>query len=222
MLDIKWHDLDLTDEALRDTASSEKLKGVLAFGEPVVYDSETLAEARGEELDPELRLLSNQHRFSYIRLALTIRPQEDMLVRFVSLDLELDRGALCWAMEPMEVNQELKSKSEVSISSKLKLKLADVGAEVGSGEKNSFEYVVYQPTIKAFNVQRSDPGWELRAADGKQLSGIQIFHMVIQSPKNQTCHAKVSIRAEILRRGFLFQYRARHSDEREDIAVLSI
>jgi hypothetical protein len=218
MLDLEWHDLDLTIDETQRSDAPEKLKGVLAFGEPVVYDSEALAKAAGKELDPELQLLSDQHRFSYMRLALTIRPQENMLVRFVSLDIGLDSGALCWSMEPMKIEQELKSKSEVSISSKLKVKLAEVGAD----EKESAEYVVYQPVIEAFNVQRADPAWELRAAPGKQLSGIQCFHMVIQAAKSEQCHAKVSVRAEIMRRGFIFNYRARRSDQSEEIAVVSV
>ena len=57
-----------------------------------------------------------------------------------------------------------KSKTEASISSKLKVKLAEVGAELGSATKQSAEYVLYQPVIEAFNVQRADPAWELRAA----------------------------------------------------------
>lgn len=222
MSDFMWHDLDLAVEEVHRADAPERLKGVLAFGEPVVYDSATLAKAAGKELDPELRLLSDQHRFTYVRLALTIRPQENLLVRFVSLDLTLDGGALCWSMEPMKVEQELKSKTEASISSKLKVKLAEVGAEVGAGTKESAEYVVYQPVIEAFNVQRADPAWELRAAAGKQLSGIQLFHMVIQASKLAQCHAFVSIRAEIMRQGFLFSYRARRSDQRENIAVVPV
>lgn len=218
MLDLKWQDLDLTADETQRGDAPEKLKGVLAFGEPVVYDSEEFARAAGKELDPELQLLTDQHRFSYMRLALTIRPQENMLVRFVSIDIRLDSGALCWSMEPMKVEQELKSKSEVSISSKLKVKLAEVGAD----EKESSEYVVYQPVIEAFNIQRADPAWELRAVPGKQLSGIQCFHMVIQAAKSEKCHAKVSVRAEIMRRGFIFNYRAQRADQSEDIAVISV
>jgi len=220
--DMVWHDLDLdlaADERHRAPADlAGKLKGVLAFGEPVVHDCAALAKAGGEKLDPELRLLSDRHRFTYIRLALTIRPQEDLLVRFVSLDLALDGGALCWSMEPMKVEQELKSKIEASVSSKLKLKLA----EVGGSTKESAEYVVYQPVIEAFNLQRADPAWELRATTGKQLSGIQLFHMVVQASKSAQCHASVSVRADIRRQGFLFTYRARRSDQRENVALVPV
>jgi hypothetical protein len=79
-------------------------------------------------------------------------------------------------------------------------------AEVGASTKESAEYVVYQPVIEAFNLQRADPAWELRAAPGKQLSGIQLFHMVIRAPKGAQCHALVGIRADIIRQGFLFTY----------------
>ena len=215
---VAWQELDLAIEERHRADTPEQLKGVLAFGEPVVHDSMALAAAAGEQADAELRLLTDQHRFTYVRLALTIRPQENLLVRFVSLDLMLDCGALCWSMEPMKVEQELKSKTEVGISSKLKVKLAEIGANT----KESAEYVVYQPVIEAFNLQRSDPAWELRAVAGKQLSGIQLFHMVIQAPKRAQCRALVTMRAEIMRQGFLFSYRARRPDLREDIATLSV
>lgn len=215
---IAWQDLDLAVEERHRADAPEKLKGVAAFGEPIVHDSMALAKSARAELDPELRLLSDQHRFTYVRLALTIRPQENLLIRFVSLDLKLDGGALCWSMEPMKVEQELKSKTEASISSKLKVKLAEVGANT----KESAEYVVYQPVIETFNLQRSDPAWELRATTGKQLSGIQLFHMVIQAPKRVQCHALVTLRAEIMRQGFLFSYRARRADQREDIAIVPV
>jgi hypothetical protein len=216
--DVAWQELDLAVEERHRADAPEKLKGVLAFGEPVVHDSVKLAKASGEKPDAEMRLLGDHHRFTYVRLALTIRPQENLLVRFVSLDLALDGGALCWSMEPMKVEQELKSKAEAKISSKLKVKLAEIGSET----KQSAEYVVYQPVVEAFNIQRADPAWELRAAPGKQLSGVQLFHMVVQAPKGADCHAQVSLRAEIMRQGFLFSYRARRADLQENIANLLV
>jgi hypothetical protein len=46
--------------------------------------------------------------------------------------------------------------------------------------------------------------------------------MVIKAPKLEECRALVSIRAEIMRRGFLFSYRARRSDQREEIARILV
>jgi len=215
---VAWQELDLAVEERHRADAPEKLKGVLAFGEPVVHDCLALAKVAGQKPDAEMKLLSDQHRFTYLRLALTIRPQENLLVRFVSLDLALDRNALCWSMGPMKVEQELKSKAEVSFSTKLKIELAEIGGQT----KESAEYVVYQPVVEAFNLQRTDPAWELRAAPGKQLSGVQLFHMVVQAPKGRQCQARVTLRAEIMRHGFLFSYRARRADLREDIATLTV
>jgi len=121
-------------------------------------------------------------------------------------------------MEPMKVEQELKSKVEATISSKLKVELAEVGGEA----KESAEYVVYQPVLEAFNLMRADPAWELRAAPGKQLSGVQLFHIVVQAPKVGECRARVTLRADIMREGFLFSYHARRPDQAEDLATLVI
>jgi hypothetical protein len=216
--DIAWQELDLAIEDRQRADAPEKLKGVLAFGEPVVHDCLALAKAAGQKPDAEMKLLSDQHRFTYLRLALTIRPQENLLVRFVSLDLVLGGNALCWSMEPMKIEQELKSKAEVSFSTKFKIKLAEFGGQT----KESAEYVVYQPEIEAFNLQRSDPAWELRATVGKQLSGVQLFHIVVQAPKVGECQARVTLRADIIRKGFLLSYSARRPDRREDIATLMV
>jgi hypothetical protein len=218
LADIAWHELDLAINDRQRADAPEKLKGVLAFGEPVVLDCFALARAAKEDPDPGMKLLSDEHRFNYLRLALTIRPKENLVVRFVSLDLTLDGDALCWSMEPMKVEQEIKAKAEVSFSTKFKIKMA----EFGGGEKASQEYVVYQPVIEAFNLQRSDPGWELHAQTGKQLSGIQLFHMVVQAPKARECRARVSLRADIMGHGFLWNYTARRSDQREHVASFSI
>jgi len=216
--DMAWQELDLAlEERTRDNAP-EKLRGVLAFGAPVAHDCFALAKAQGEQPDAEIQLLSDQYRFTYLRLALTIRPQEDLLVRFVSLDLALDGNALCWSMEPMKVEQKMKSKAEARFSTKFKLKLADIGSDA----KESSEFVVYQPVVEAFNLQRADPAWELRAAPGKQLSGVQLFHLVVQAPKSGQSQARVTMRAEIMRQGFLFRYRVRRGDLREDIATVPL
>ena len=132
--------------------------------------------------------------------------------------LALDGNALCWSMEPMKVDQEIKSKAEVSFSTKFKIKMAEIGGQ----EKESAEYVVYQPVVEAFNLQRADPAWELRAAHGKELSGVQLFHMVVQAPKMGKCQARVTLRADIVRQGFLLTYSARRRDLREDVATLTV
>lgn len=216
--DIAWQELDLAIDGRQRADAPEKLKGVLAFGGPVVHDCLALAKANNQKPDAEMKLLSDRHRFTYLRLALTIRPQKDLIVRFVSLDLALDGNALCWSMEPMKVEQEIKSKAEVSLSTKFKIKIAEIGGQ----EKESAEYVVYQPVIEAFNLQRADPAWELRAAPGKQLSGVQLFHMVVQSPKVGKSQARVTLRADIMRHGFLLNYSARRPDLLEDVATLTV
>ena len=215
---IEWQELDLAIDDRQRADAPETLKGVLAFGQPVIHDCFALAKAAKEKPDPEMKLLSDQHRFTYLRLALTIRPRENLAVRFVSLDVTLEGNALCWSMEPMKVEQEVKSKTEAKISSKLKIKLAEVGAE----EKDSAEYVIYQPEVEAFNLMRADPSWELRPTAGKHLSGVQLFHMVVQVPNLAECRGRVSLRADIKRQGFIFSYHARRPDAPEDVATLKL
>jgi len=218
ILDLHWHELDLFSEDTLRGDSSDCLAGVLAIGEPVVFDCEALAKAGGDEPDAEMALLAADYRFTYLRLALSMRSADDIQVRFVSLDVTLHADSVCWSMQPLKIEQEVRVKGETKVSGKFKLKLLDLGAE----EKDTEEYVAYQPLLEAFGLQRSDPAWELQATPGKRLHGIQLFHMVVRIPHGSTGVARVSIRADIRRRGFLFNYRARRASDQQEIGSVEL
>lgn len=221
LADIEWTNVTLVGEKVRERSlKSEEVDNIISIGKPIVGDAVTVARASGQELDPEIKGLSTTHVFPYVRFALSIRPGDKHDVRFIGFDVKLEspREAISWSMQPLRVDQEIKTRTESTLSSKLKVEIAEIGGD----ETAADEYVIYQPTVEAFNLNRDDPGWELRAAPGRQLSGIQILHMVVRLPKESTATARVSLRADISRRGFLFTYRARRSDTSEEICTAQL
>lgn len=214
--DIQWTDLTLTPaDTLRGEVQDE-VAGVISLGKPFVVDAAALALASQKELDPEINLFMPTHIFPYIRFAVSIRPGNKHDVRFVALDVELEspnNEAICWSMQPVRVEQEIKARIESKLSSKLKLEIAEIGSEGSIGS----EYVIYQPEVEAFNLYKVNPAWELRAVEGRKLSGIQILHMIVRMPKDSNALSRVTLRADIFRKGFLWSYRVRRSDQSEEI-----
>jgi hypothetical protein len=226
--DIEWTDLTLTPEStvrrgtpLTQNGAADAIAGVLAVGKPFIVDAFALAQESGQPAEPEMRLLASTHAFPYIRLALSIRPGDTYDVRFVGLDIALesqDDEAICWSMQPMRVDQEIKTRAESKVSSKLKLEIAELGAALTERD----EYVVYQPTVEAFNLERADPAWELRPAPGRRLSGIQLLHLIVRMPQATKATARVTLRADISRQGFLWRYTARRAEDREDVCTIAL
>lgn len=216
LADLEWSDVTLVPgDAVRDPRQ-EDVAGLVRVAKPVVGDATALSRAAHQELDPEIKLLSSRYVFPYLRFAVSIRPGDNYDVRFVALDVNLEsphNEAICWSMQPLRVDQEIKARTESKLSSKLKLEVAEIGGE----ESEIGEYVIYQPTVEAFNLNQEDPAWELRSVEGRKLSGIQLLHMVVRLPKESTATARVSLRADISRRGFLWSYRARRSDQSEEL-----
>jgi hypothetical protein len=218
LTNVEWTELKLEPDDTAFRSGHAATKGVIAFGTPVTFDALALTKQANAEPDAEIQLMAREFSFTYVRLALSIRPGDDYTVRFVSMDLDLGPDGVCWSMEPLKVEQQIKSRTESKVSSGLKLKLASLGSEI----KDSDEFVVYQPTIEAFNLMRPDPAWELRAAPGRALSGTLLFHMIIRLPKRSSSVARISMRADVSQRGMLWNYRVRRPDNSEEIASIRL
>jgi hypothetical protein len=218
--EVEWSEVTLVPEDVMRDEPPEEVDGVVSVGKPFVVDAIALARASREELDAEITLLAGTHVFPYLRLPLSIRPGDKHDIRFVALDVTLESnggGAVCWSMEPMRVDQEIKVRTESKLTSKLGLKPVAISGSASESE----EYIVYQPRVEAFGIGQANPGWEMRA-EGRKLSGVQIFHMVVQVPKAGKPLARVSLRADIWRRGILWPCRARRADQSEEIFAVAL
>jgi hypothetical protein len=224
--EIEWVDLVLEPDLTRTRAEENKahaeLSGVLAVGKPIVLDAVERARAANQDLDADLTLLLDRYQFSYVRFPLTIRPGTQHDVRFLAFDVELtaegNEKPVCWSLEPMKVTQEIKVTTGSKMSAKLKPELVEIGADLSRGE----EVIHYQPLVTAFGIGLTTPAWELAATRGRQLLGVQILHMVVKAPKRVASTATVEIKADIFRRGFLWNSRVRHSSDSERVLTVSL
>jgi hypothetical protein len=217
--EIEWLDVTL-EPAEEMRAQHESLDNIVQLGKPFMLDAVQRAKIAGQKLDPDLSSLLDDNRFFYVQFPLNVRPGSRHDVRFVALDVTLtstDGEILCWSMEPLRVEREVKVSTESKLTGGLKLEVVEVGAEDVEGA----EYVVYQPIIEAFGIRQRNPGWELSALEGRRISGVQLLHMVIQVAKSGQGQARVSLRADIYRQGLLWTYRVRRADEQAEFFSLT-
>ena len=218
--EIQWTDVDLVPQVVRER-KQETIQGVVMVGRPFVVDALTYAKAAKQSLDPSIQVLKKNFAFTYVRLPINIRPRDEYNVHFLSVDVELmskDDGAICWSMEPLRVEQEIQLKTDAELSAGLKLQVAELGGK----ESASTEFVVYQPQIEAFGIGQKDPAWEFRPTKGRVLSGIQLLHMIIQLPVKSSVIGNISLKADILARGLLWNYRAQTRDNSVVVQRLEI
>jgi hypothetical protein len=194
------------------------LAQLIRMGEPVLYDAFEHARLAGKPLAPEIELLRGTSSFWLVRVPLTIRPRPETNVRFLAVEVELsgpDDATTCWSLDPERVDDETKVATKVSLSGKLTVK----AAEIGANDEVSQEYVVRQPQILAFNAGRDDPAWEFTPTPGTALQGVQLLHLVVKSPVKGYWTGTVSIRADIVTRRVLWNVRAFRSDGQKIVAI---
>lgn len=194
-----------------------ELTSLVRIGEPVVYDAAAIAQASQQPLDPQITLLLDEFSFSLVRLPVTIRPTEATTVRFLTVEVQLTasgQNATCWSLDPDQITDEVKVSTTVSFSSKLTVKLA----EIGSADTRDQEYVVRQPRVTSFSVGRPDPSWEFSPTAGNPLRGVQLLHLVVKAPIGQTWAGGVSIGADVVSRRVLWNTRAFKRDGRQQVA----
>ena len=210
--EIEWEDVELVPQEVR-AQKQENVSGIISVSRrPFVFDAVKLAQTAQTTLEPEIKLLLDKHVFTYIKLPVNIRPRNEYDVRFISVDVVLeseDNQTVCWSMEPLLVEQEIRLKTESALSGGLKLH----ALELGISDNVAGEYVLYQPKVTAFGIGQSNPGWEFEPTAGSELRGVQILHMVVLIPNNTHATGIVTIKADIFKEGWLWNYRARNRND---------
>lgn len=219
--DIQWSPVNLCPMETVLSNAPDSLSGLINVGQLIVFDAVKYATTSGESLDPGIKLQLEDSTFWLVQIPISIRPQEDMEIRFLGVEITLKasrKDAVCWSMAPMQVEEEIKVQLESQISADLKLGLAKVGA----ASKSGMDLVVYQPLLVAFNLGRSDPAWEFHPGQGRALRGIQMLHMIVQVPKAEKCDYSVSLRADVVEKGILWNTRAVSRDGKYDVATTKL
>src|ERR1700743_1866073 len=133
--------LQLEKSVLGPESGFEK---VVRIGEVLPFDAMQMAQNGGEKIEPEIDQLIEQNKFCLIRIPLNVRPTAKTTVRFLAVEVFLDRpDATCWSLDPDRVEEELKVTSSVKLTGSLKPKFVEVGAS----HERTTEYVVRIPRI---------------------------------------------------------------------------
>ena len=214
-----WIELNLKPEINKGIADTS-VQSMISAGRPFTSDVLKLSQVGNKPLEPEITLMLPTHNFFYLRFPLNIKPNDKHTINLISLDIELQsqgEDAICWSMDPMRIEREKKLTAEAGISSKLKLELFELGGETKAGE----EYIEYTSQVEAFGLGESHPAWELKSLDNKKLSGVQLFHMVVQVGKNIPFTVIVRMRVEIFKEGLLWSYRVTKKDNSLELFKIS-
>lgn len=210
--EIIWTELQLVPDTVRQSGQMP-LTGIISVGQPLIIDAVRYMEADpARVMDASIKLLKDTEAFTYLRLPVSIRSGEKLEIRFLSVDIKLKSSsdrAVCWSMEPVQVEDELKLTTKASLTGGLKLQ----GVEIGPSASTEREYIVYQPRVEAFGIGEPNPAWEFRPTKGRKLNGIQLLHMVVRRPGRIPATGEVIIKADIFERGVLWNYRARDREK---------
>lgn len=197
--------LELAEPMLQEPPDG--LTGLIRIGEVTTMDAIRRADLDSVALDADVRMLGQNHDFTLVRLPLTIRPRNGVAVSFLAVEITLtapDSAAVCWSMDPLRVDDEVKLTTTATVNAKLAVRLPDVG---GGSEKKS-EYVIRQPRVIAFNIGATDPAWEFIPTRSDRLVGVQLLHLVVKSVRGVAWSGAVGVRLDVRARGWPWPFRA--------------
>lgn len=220
---IDWTDLELQPaETLKAGALDDWSDVELRLGRPVVVDARKYFK-NAEAKDPAIELLKDKSDFYYVRLPVSVKPSQRWGVGLLGVKIDLANGqgaAEAWSMMPERVDNEQK----ISVSAKLSpsLKISGIEASIGELQVGS-EFIVYQPSIYAYNIGTSTPAWELTPTLGHQVRGIQLLHLVVRQPPNSNTSGKTQVTVELKRAGgFVWRLLGRPKGRIESQVTFSI
>jgi hypothetical protein len=198
-------ELELTEPMLQEPPGG--LTGLVRIGEVTTLDAVRRADLDSVALDAAVRMLGQDHDFTLVRLPLTIRPTNGVTVGFLAVEVTLtapDAAAVCWSMDPLRVDDEVKLTTTATVNAKLAVRLPDLAA----GSEKKSEYVIRQPRVIAYNVGATDPAWEFVPTRSERLAGVQLLHLVVKSVRGVAWSGAVGVRLDVQARGWPWPFRA--------------
>ena len=150
----------------------------------------------------ESKLLKNNLKnypesdFFYIRLALSIKPERDIVFEDVEIEIKLDNSSseksICYSMYPLKIEDSNEVEEELSFSADLKIMKIINPANLAYKVKNSFK--INYPYVIGYNLGTDKPAWAVKKTISHPiLEGVQELLLVIKQPKNTTTNAIVQL-----------------------------
>jgi hypothetical protein len=180
----------------------------VAVGLPYYENLTSRLQALNEEIPYEIKRLMNDYDFHYIRLTCSFLPDNDCIFEWARFGVDLNATSrsneltlkpIAWDMSPHEVLNEIKCKREISFTPELKFGIVPdiLDAEIGGGVTESKEYVVYEPQITSFGLNRSDVVWQFTKTKEMGIWGNKSLLLVVRTPKGSEVKGRFLIGAQI-------------------------
>jgi len=212
--EIQWEPLVLAADVRRQ--GNLELREVVSVGRVETERADVIAARDGVELTPAIKASRLSHAYWQVTIPISIRRRDNVKIDLLRVGVQLAPAlhSIVWAMDPLQVTQDVKVETSTKLDANLEIQSVKVGPEVS----RSKEYIELMPVIEAYGLRESVSGWEFRPAAGRALGGIQLLKAVIQVPKSRPCAGQVSITADVDQTGWLLSYRALSSDNSEAVA----
>jgi hypothetical protein len=180
-------------------------KNQVAVGEPYFENLISRYKDQNQELPREIKNMATNYDFHYVRLSCTFLPDKDCRFDWARFGVELSAESgsgepssinpIAYDVFPSEVLSEIKCKREIDFTSELKL-LAGI-VNVGTEISQSKEFIIYEPQINGFGINRSSTGWNFDKTKEKGIWGDRIVLLVVRAPKNSKVRARFLLGAEV-------------------------
>jgi len=200
-------------------------KNKVAVGLPYYENLTSRIQNLNEEIPYEIRRLTDEFDFHYTRFACSFLPDHDCRFEWARFGIDLvsensksdQPKPISWDITPSEILTPVKYKREISFSPELKFSIIPeiVDAGISGAFNESKEYVVYEPQITSFGLNRSNVIWQFKSTKQQGIFGNKTLLVIIKAPKDSKVKGKFLIGAEVSSRlSKWMPFPVRNSDDR--------
>jgi hypothetical protein len=185
-------------------------KNMVAVGLPYHENLTSRLQSLAEEIPYEVKKLTNDYDFHYVRLTCSFLPDNDCRFEWArfGVDLKSKSGVsaqakpISWDISPSQVLSPIKCKREISFTPNVKFNIIPevIDAGIEGGITESKEYVSYEPQITSFGLNRSNVIWEFKKTKEKGIFGDKTLLLVIRAPRGSKVKGRFLIGAEVASR----------------------
>lgn len=193
----------------RSLSGLKELRGAVDLGEVISVPLDASLAGDDALLKHFLQKEGDGYRFHLLRLVCGFRPGkgETFDRAWLTFDLRREDGGpanrpIAWSMEPERLSRPVEISTTVKLNSKLGFSGAEVGGEIGGGEKYSRDEVF----LEAYKQQQATPFWEFRTTSKVDLQGSYRLSMVVRSPAAVVTGGEVSLSVGVKQTRYLLFY----------------
>jgi hypothetical protein len=168
----------------------------------------TRMQEQNQEISYEINKMKDKYDFNYAILSCSFLPDNDCRFDWGRFGIELSAEPksgepssikpVAHYLFPTEVNSEIRYKREIAITPELKINLFEViDGDMGANISESKEYIIYEPQITGFGINRSTLAWNFSNTKAKGICGDKLVLVVIRGPKNSKIKGRFLLGGEV-------------------------